>query len=280
MSLRRPLKEDSNAVTSVILALLFLGLFAIMLTTIQAVYVPQWGAQHEGIHMHEVANQFAELKHTMDIQTISQDPTPITSPITLGTNQQLFLTTSRAFGSLHIEQESFSISIENTTDQLLASIGTLRYRSQNNYYVDQSYIIEGGSLIINQIEGYIMSAQPPVAMNQAGFDLTFTVYNLIAQGGKTDVSGYGTYLIQTNYSTIQSSNLTNCTRLDITSNHPHAWYLFFNNTLSTLGLAYENDYTIAVVNNNVLITFPLTTNIDIKINLVTIYVQIGIGGIN
>ena len=92
----RSLRYDSNGVVTVVLALLFLGLLALTLTTIQTVYVPRWVEQQEGLHMHDVAAQFADIKHAIDIQSISEDKTPISSPITLGTEQQSFLTIPKA----------------------------------------------------------------------------------------------------------------------------------------------------------------------------------------
>ena len=110
--------QNTSAITSIIIALLLLGLMAITLTTIQTVYVPRWVEHHEGLHMQEVASQFADIKHALDIQTLSQDKTSISTPITLGTDQQSFLTTSRTYGSIHIKSNDVTFSISNSSDQL------------------------------------------------------------------------------------------------------------------------------------------------------------------
>ena len=275
----KKIKHNTTAVTSIILALLLLGLLAITLTTIQTVYVPRWVEQHEGLHMHEVAAQFADLKHAIDIQTVTQDKTPIATPITLGTEQQSFLTTSRAYGSVHIDSNSFSITLINATDQLSFSLDTLYYASRNNFYVDQSYILEAGAILINQPEGYIMSTIPPAVYNDQGYDLAYTFVNISERGGKTDIGGYGTYLIQTNFSSIQLYNLTNITTMQITSGYPNAWHTLLNNTFQDLGLNYGTDFTVSTTESMVDITIAVSAGLDISLEIVKIYAQISPGRI-
>ena len=269
--------QNTSAITSIIIALLLLGLMAITLTTIQTVYVPRWVEHHEGLHMQEVASQFADIKHALDIQTLSQDKTSISTPITLGTDQQSFLTTSRTSGSIHIKSNDVTFSISNSSDQLSFSLGSLQYISRNNYYVDQSYILEAGAVIINQTEGYIMSSDPPVIYQHQGFNLSYNFYNITERGGKTDISGFGTYLIQTNYSNTDSYNLTNITTIQIIGAHPNAWYLLLNTTLQDIGLNYGVDYSISTTSSQV--NVAVSSTINISIDIITLYAQISPGRI-
>ena len=271
------ISQDTSAITSVIIALLLLGLLAVTLTTIQTVYVPRLVEHHEGLHMQEVASQFADIKHALDIQTVTEDKTSISTPITLGTEQQSFLTTSRSYGSIHIKKNAVTISIANNSNQIRFNLGSLLYTSRNNYYVDQSYIVEAGAIIINQSEGYIMSSDPPVIYQHQGYNLSYTFYNITERGGKTDISGYGTYLIQTNYSNTNTYNFTNVTTMQIIGNHPNAWYLLFNTTFQDIGLSYGIDYSISTTSSQVDIAF--SSAMDISIDIVKIFTQISPGRI-
>ena len=264
---------------SVVLALLLLGLLAITLATIQTVYVPRWVEQQEGLHMHAVAAQFADIKHAIDIQSISQDKTSISIPLTLGMEQQSFLTTSRSYGSIHIDSNSFSFQMSNSSESLFFSLDTLYYSSRNNYYVDQSYILEAGAVIINQTEGNILSTDPSIIYNDQGFDLVYTLFNISERGGKTDIGGYGTYLIQTNYSHSNSFNLTDVTNIQITTRHPYCWYKLFNSTLQDIGLEYNLDYSIDVNGDLVDISNLAGANLDISLDIVKIFAQISPGRI-
>jgi hypothetical protein len=279
MNKMKPLKQDRSAVVSVVIALLLLGLFAVTLTTIQIVYVPRWVEQQEGFHMHDVAAQFADIKHAIDIQTISKDKTPISTPLTLGTGQQSFLTSSRAYGSVHVDSNSIIFSMSNISNQYTISLGTFYYTSRNNYYVDQSYILEAGAVIINQSEGNIMSTNPPVIYHHPVFDLTYTFFNITERGGKTDIGGYGTYLIQTNYSHGITYNLTNITNLQIISSYPNCWYNLVNTTLQDLGFIYKLDYDISISDNIVDIIVASAAHLDISMNIVKIFAQISPGRI-
>lgn len=273
----RPLKKESTAVVSVVLALLLLGLLAITLTTIQTVYVPRWVEQQEGVHMHEVAAQFADLKHAIDIQSIAQDKTPISTPITLGTEQQSFLTTSRAYGSIHIDSDSFSISLSNSTNQISVTLGSLYYASRNSYYVDQSFILEAAAVIISQSEGQLMSTDPPIVFNDQGFDMICTFFDILERGGKTDFGGYGTYLIQTNFSNINSLNMFNTTTIQISTYFTSCWEAFFNTSLSQLGFIFNSDYSISSSSSQVDISISQDAQLDIKLNIPKIFAQISPG---
>lgn len=279
MMKRRTLKNNSNAVVSVVLALLLLGLLAITLTTIQTVYVPRWVEQQEGLHMYKVAGQFADIKHAIDIQSVSQEKTTISTPITLGSEYQSFFTTSRSYGSIHINANTFRFTIENSTYQLSLSLDTLSYSSKNNYYVDQSYVLENGAVIINQSEGNILTSDPSFVSNDQGFDFTYTFFNISERGGKSNIGGYGTYLIQTNYSSSRSYNLTDVTTIQIKTKYPTCWSDFFNDTFKNSGLVYNSDYSMITTDGYVDITIMSGADLDIAIDLVKIFAQISPGRI-
>lgn len=275
----RSLQNNSNAVVSVVLALLLLGLLAIALTTIQTVYVPRWVEQQEGLHMHEVAGQFADIKHAIDIQSVSKQKTLIATPITLGSEHQGFLTTSRSYGSIHIDDNAYRFTISNSSNQVTFSLDIFYYSSKNNYYVDQSYVLENGAIIINQSEGNIMTSDPSVVSNDQGFDFSYTFFNISERGGKSVIGGYGTYLVQTNYSHSKIYNITDVTNIQITTRHPYSWADFFNDSLQKGGFVYNSDYSIQISDNTIIITVTPGTDLNVSMHIIKIFAQISPGRI-
>ena len=273
----KKIRKSDDAVAGVIIALLLFGLIVTVLSTIQLVYVPQWVEEQEGIHMHEVADQFAQLKYATDIQTLAQGKTPISSPITLGTEKQSFLTTSRSYGSVYILSDSLTFAITNDTSSSTNNLGIIKYASKNSYYVNQNYVFEGGGIIINQSQGNIMSSDPSVVLNDGDFELSFTLINVTAFGGKTSVSGYGTYAIKTNYSDSSNKSIYDINTIVVSTNHPNAWHLFMNNTLQNLGLSYSSDFTIDVAGSSITVTIDDATVVDVSLDIVKIFCQIAPG---
>lgn len=274
---KRKMKQDEYAVTSVIIALLLFGLVITSLVTIQAVYVPRWVEQDEGIHMQEVADSFAELKHSIDLQTISQDKIPVSTPIKLGVEVHSFLTSTRSYGSLWILSDDVSISFSNDTDQQSYTLGIIKYKSTNNHFVNQQYILEAGGLIINQSQGNIMSSDPSRVLNDGDFEIAFTFVNISDLGGKIAISGYGTYFLQTNYSDTSSQNMTDVDSIVVNTNYPNAWHIYLNNTFQDLGYNYNSDFTITVTGSSVTVNINTGIVVDISVDIVKIYTQISPG---
>ncbi len=99
----------------VVVAILMVALFVSVLITIQVYYIPKWMKGREAEHMDEVANQFANLKYSLDLQAVARASSPLTNSITLGSKELPYFVTSRAFGSLQIlssTTSNFSITIQ------------------------------------------------------------------------------------------------------------------------------------------------------------------------
>jgi len=103
-----------NAQVGVIVAILMVSLLVAVLVLIQVYYVPNWMKDKESNHMDTVANQFSNLKFSIDLQATSSMYAPITTSITLGSKELPYFVSSRAFGSLNIlptTSSNFSIYV-------------------------------------------------------------------------------------------------------------------------------------------------------------------------
>jgi len=105
---------DNKGQVGVVVAILVVVLIVAVLVIIQTYYVPQWMKEREAEHMDVVANQFAGLKYSLDLQTMEQSSSPLTNSITLGSKELPYFVTARAFGSLQIvnySQSNFTVRV-------------------------------------------------------------------------------------------------------------------------------------------------------------------------
>jgi len=253
------INQSDDAVVGIVVAVLFIGLILIVITMINAVYVPQWLENSEANHMSEVKNQFTQLKYALDMQTIVNDSTAITSPVTLGTKEIPFFDRGRTFDSIEIIKNAITIDFDPggsyTSDAIIFSSG-------NMYFVDQSFIYESGSLIISQNNDSELFGSAPIIVTEYGKNITFYITEIRGLEGKTHISGHGTYPIFTKVDHIADDIvLNNVTTITITTEYPQAWMTVFQQVLETPGFDYEinldsyNEISITfnIVDNNILI---------------------------
>jgi hypothetical protein len=149
---------SDEGVAGVVVAVLLLGLIVSAVGMVQGIFVPQWMEEKEAEHMEQVSNQFSQLKFAIDTQSALEEPNcPITTSITLGSKELPFLVSSRSYGSLKILPEDFRIIINILEVQdahsyvkpYIDTLGAIEYSSSNAYYIDQSYVLENGALILS-----------------------------------------------------------------------------------------------------------------------------------
>ena len=163
----KKLIKRKDAVAGVIEALLLVALAAIIISTIQLVYIPQMMEQRESDHMDDVENQFSYLKSVIDLQSMVKEDVPISSPITLGSRELPYFVTARAFGQLDI------IDIDRTDSKIATDpwmgfpyanipLTSIKYKAHNSYFVDQTYVLEGGCVIVKQPDGETVKIEPAI----------------------------------------------------------------------------------------------------------------------
>ncbi|MGC9307867.1 MAG: hypothetical protein ACP5FL_03725, partial [Thermoplasmatota archaeon] len=105
----------------------------------------------------------------------------------------------------------------DSIDAETMSMGTIEYSSENAYFVDQTYIYEGGAVILNQSQGQAVISAPSLSIQnvtESGNPVhvcSLTLVDVYGLTGKTSVSGYGTYSIKTNYSSMQEDSANSST---------------------------------------------------------------------
>jgi len=228
--------NSDEAVVGIVVTVLIIGLILSVLVMVNTVYVPQWTEGKEAAHMEEVSNQFTQLKYALDLQSIANDSTTMSTSIVLGSREIPFFNSGRTYGSLEIEDNSCRIIVNrNGTSTSYSYLSdSIMYSSGNSRFVDQSYVYQAGALILNQLDSSIVYGMPSFFITTWGENMSFTIVNISGISGKTFVSGYGTYPIYTKCITSETTippPITNVTNITVVTEYPNAWKMVFNNSL-------------------------------------------------
>ena len=274
---KRRIRNDS-AVAGVIEALLLVALVTIILSTIQLIYIPEIMEQREVEHMDVVENQFSYLKSIIDLQSTLAVTVPISSPITLGTRELAYFVTARSYGQLDI--------IDDTNNKITwegfptgVPLTSIEYDAYNTYFIDQTFALEGGSLILQQSNGESILIEPSMSFEnlstQIKIELQLPKFQSI--GGKNSTSGYKNCFIRTNYSSSTTYDVTT-SYIHIYSEYLDAWNSTFHELLQ---IPIEQGYITVekspIVSPTHIAITPGTKTLAFDLTVSTIIAQIGPG---
>jgi len=272
--------KSNNAVVGMISAILLIGLLIMVLSFVNYSYVPRWVENEESSHMEMVSNQFAQLKYALDIQSLINDNTALTTSIKLSRDEIPFLDPYRNFGSITVKPDRCTFAImDNNSNYNNFTTDSIEFSSQNLYFVNQDYIFEAGAIILAQSNSSVMKGQPSVTVTEYGKNLSITFVNITGVRGKSFASGIGTYPIYTRVLSTndQFTTIENVEKLTVFTNYPKAWYTIFNDSLVYSGFNYSLNPLDA--NNRVIVDFDNvpTDDYNIIIKEVKISAQIAWG---
>lgn len=309
------LVKQNTAVAGVIEALLLVGLVAIILSILQLYYVPKIMEEREAEHMSLVANQFTHLKSVIEIQSTmgvinEENPNPsntayssISSPITLGNDALPYFITMGATGTINLIDKNdagdYKIYVQPVPVDFPSGIplSSIIYSAANAYYLDGSdvnYVLEGGGIILKQSDGEVMKVLPAInAFNKTinTIEIYFDIPLLKGVPGKKfDQSPYSNpdkiSYIRTNYTRYYQDEILltpgNNGRIYIYTDHTNAWnHSLVNDTIGLFWEYYDNGYLNVEIDESTtpyrLVITPDSKNINLKLTVVEIGVQIGPG---
>jgi len=179
-------RRSEKALSEVIGLIVLLGLITVVMAVYVVYSVPADGRENEIRLMNGVKDSFTGYKTSLDSLWINAPANPagltgtygITAEndIVLGTAGtskdfiSLFplLKPTGSFGSIRINENDGTVRIIKDGDEELLniSIGSMRYQSSNNYWVQQEFIYQMGGVFLSQQGGVINKISP-----------TFSVYN-------------------------------------------------------------------------------------------------------
>ncbi|MDF1531545.1 MAG: hypothetical protein SCH39_08435 [Methanosarcinales archaeon] len=278
--------RSDQGIATVISVILLLGLIIAFTTTIHLSYIPAWKNDAEYSHMDDVHYDMSNLKSNIDILSAVMLTNPgssvfVSLPVRMGGGDIPIVATGKSSGSLSLNTTYYGMVITgndligpvyNSTNDLL-DLGTIRYSSKNNYYIDQMYEYENGALLLVQQNRSLIKLSPAVVMQRTdGVNISLMVSAVELNGNsriKSSNSIEEVY-VQTNNSTTLFSGIGLLSDATITvyTDYPDAWVQYFNMSAKRADLVNGTDYTLSSGVTNV--TFTLTGGPGEEIQL---YVQ-------
>lgn len=269
--------KDERAVAGVVGAVLITGVIMVALTLITVYYVPVWVEGEEVKHMQKVAEQFEDLKYNIDLQILRAflsgvNVTTLYSEITLGSEGNPFFDITRLTGRLNIEPLGCKINISTSDGICFTSIGTIKFKSENRYYIQQSYTYENGAVILSQPEGNVFKCTPPFMFTKIGDALNLSASLITLKSENAVYSGSTTRLISTTpvfvwqyeFRYAVGANIT----INITSEYTDIYKEWFE-----AQYGYLSDYTVNVYDGMItIIIYGVTyfklvyANIELKVS--------------
>jgi len=217
MEMQIKITKENQAVAGVIEALLLVALVAIVISIIQLQYIPQVMEQREAEHMDEISNQFSTLKSMIDTQALAGSiatnaplaHVAMSSMITLGSRALPYFITAPSFGELSIvENNNYKMELFPPTSPPSFPLTSIQFHADNSYFVDQTYALEGGGIILNQSTGDpVMRADPSLSAAIVNdYEMKIHFYLPIIEGvtGKNVSDGIGKCFVRTNFSSNDS----------------------------------------------------------------------------
>jgi hypothetical protein len=250
--------HSESAVSNAIAFILLFGIIFSVYSAIHLGYMPEWKSETEISHMTDVWNDMTEIKSQLDRVTLLLMSIPVEeqkSPIS-NVNKTVSFHPGNPKIPL-IDSTKFSGTLSVNTDQCIMTVipadgnetkincGTISYRSNNKYYVDQIFRYENGALILAQEEQAIMKLFPAIRVfeDSAG-NCTFLINTVEIQGPINKLSSGSDCTIRLgNYSfnSMYDENVNNFT-LEIETDYPEAWGAYFREVMKNAGLKKEDYY--------------------------------------
>jgi hypothetical protein len=267
------------ALSEVIGFVLLLGVVVAVMAIWMLYVVPVNGREAEITHMNSVKDEFTNYKISLDSLWVnsppgasySQEGVTLSTSMNLGTgggNSQvsgLFLPMMNpipASAVLSIQpgagdtQDTLNITTVGPSRPLTTfsyPMTTLKYQSQNNYWIQQVYYYQDGGVFLSQFDGTTCRVAPPMTFN-TNIDMTSNVkITPISLLGSGSMGGNGPVRVDSQMNAINTSNVITkepeyWVRTCVTvSNYTTArmWLDVFNNT-RRIGTIYDSrNYTVS-----------------------------------
>jgi hypothetical protein len=207
----------THALSEVIGFVLLLAIVVSAFSLWMTYFVPASGRENEIAQMNTVRDRFTDYKISLDsLWANNQSGVTLSTTINLGsrgTNSQaggpsLFLNPVASSATISIQDRGDKLFINSSSaaSDSVITMGTMEYRSSNNYWVQENYVYQTGGIFLQQENGSVCLISPPYSIVRANNGTSDVVYvNLIPIRilGGGSVSGNGPVRID---SMLQATN--------------------------------------------------------------------------
>lgn len=170
-----PLCPRDDALSEVVGFVLLLALIVVALSLYQVYGVPAAGRENEIAHMNQVKDRFVDYKIALDSLWVNEkNGVLLSTAFDLGTGAGAtgggaftipIFTPVGSGGTVSVKEGGANLTIEPAgKPPVTIPLGSLSYRSSNNYWVDQTWTYQGGAIFLSQNEGTTVRVGPSIAV--------------------------------------------------------------------------------------------------------------------
>ncbi|KAF5422320.1 MAG: hypothetical protein C5S44_04950 [Candidatus Methanocomedens sp.] len=282
------------AISSVVSAILVLGLIVAFTTTIHVSYIPAWKNDAERSHMDDTWSDMADLKSNIDILSAGMVTNPasniqVSVPVKMGGGDIPIVSTGKSSGTLSVNLNDFDMAItaynasgvvyDSGSD--LFDLGSISYSSKNNYYINQVFEYENGALLVVQDSRSLVKLLPAVTVSKLGAtDISVVVSAVELVGNKRTKSSNTIEVVYLKSNTsgvlYSNSDLVSDVNISVSTNYPNAWAQYFNTTADRANLQYGTDYTITTTDTSTAFALTGGASEDIRLSVQKITLDVWI----
>jgi hypothetical protein len=168
-------RPREDGLSEVVGFVLLLGVIVVALSLYQLYGVPAAGREDEIAHMNAVKDRFVDYKIALDgLWVNNRNGVLLSTAFDLGTDSAAtggrafafpILTPAGSGGTVSVKSGGTSLTIEPAgKSPVTIPLGSLTYRSSNNYWVDQTWTYQMGAVLLSQEGGTAMRVGPPLSV--------------------------------------------------------------------------------------------------------------------
>ena len=226
-----PLFPHDDALSEVVGFVLLLAVIVVALSLYQVYGVPAAGRENEIAHMNHVKDRFVDYKISLDSLWVNdRSGVLLSTAFDLGTGAPAtggggfvlpILTPAGSGGRVSVKEDGANLTVTAQNGEEISTpiqdlpLGSLTYRSSNNYWVDQTWTYQMGAIFLSQDEGTTVRVGPSIAVARAGENTTLTIAPISLEGSDM-IAGSGPVRVETrmrwgNSSSVEAYDWVNLT---------------------------------------------------------------------
>jgi len=207
-----------DGLSEVVGFVLLLGVIVVALSLYQVYAVPAAGREDEIAHMNAVKDRFVDYKIALDgLWVNDRSGVLLSTAFDLGTDSAAtggrafslpILTPAGSGGTVSVKSGGANLTIAPAgKEPVTIPLGSLTYRSSNNYWVDQTWTYQGGAVFLSQEGGTTVRVGPSIAVAKTrDGNITLTIAPISLEGS-AEIAGSGPVRVETRMRWSDSSSL-------------------------------------------------------------------------
>ena len=210
-----PPRPRDDGLSEVVGFVLLLGVIVIALSLYQVYGVPAVGRENEIAHMNQVKDRFVDYKLALDSLWVNNRNGVLLStafdlgtgaPATAGTVFALpILTPAGSGGTVSVRDGGATLTITVQEDEEAEEtpliqdllLGSLSYRSSNNYWVEQTWTYQMGAIFLSQEGGTAVRVGPSIAVAKTEDENVSLTVAPVRLEGSDMIAGSGPVRVET-----------------------------------------------------------------------------------